>query len=378
MIFRHRGTAPPPAPIKNGASVWDGYWAGSLGRLAARSLQVLLVLAITSVAVWGIQRVTLVTVPLILALILASALTPAMTWLRRRRVPDLLASVLLLLGAAVVLGGVTGLIVSAISDQWDQLYARASEGFAALLAWVATLPFAPEDGQFQQWGDSLLEFVRSQQFSSGAVAGVGAVANLLAGTVLTLTILFFLLKDGPRMWEFLLRPFRGEREARARRIGDKSITVLGSYVRGIAAVALIDAIGIGVGLLVLDVPLALPLAVLVFLLAFVPILGAVLAGVIAALVAFVANGWASALAVVALVVAVNQIEGNFLQPVLMGRSMRLHSLVVLIAIAAGTALGGILGAILAGPLPAVARGIVQVWDGPARPAARARPRPPPH
>ncbi len=376
MTFRQRRTAPPPAPSPNGASVWDGYWAGSLGRLAARALQLLLVLAVVAVAIWGIRQVTLVTIPLILALILASALTPAMTFMRRHRVPDLLAAVLLLLGAAVVLGGITGLIVSAISDQWDELYARATEGFTALLSWAATLPFAPANGQFQEWGDSLLEFVRSQQFSSGAVAGVGAVANLLAGTVLTLTILFFLLKDGPRMWEFLLRPFRGEREARALRIGDKSITVLGSYVRGIAAVALIDAIGIGVGLLVLDVPLALPLAVLVFLLAFVPILGAVLAGVIAALVAFVANGWASALAVVALVVAVNQIEGNFLQPVLMGRSMRLHSLVVLIAITAGTAVGGILGAILAVPLTAVAWGIVQVWDGPALPAAWARPRTP--
>ncbi len=136
------------------------------------------------------------------------------------------------------------------------------------------------------------------------------------------TVLFFFLKDGPQIWEFLLRPFRGENYARARRIGDKTVTTLGSYLRGTAAVALVDAVGIGIGLLILQVPLALPLAVLVFLLAFIPIVGATVAGIIAALVALVANGPLNALLVVGVVVLVNQLEGNFLQPVLMGRSMQ--------------------------------------------------------
>jgi predicted PurR-regulated permease PerM len=151
--------------------------------------------------------------------------------------------------------------------------------------------------------------------------------------------------------------------------------VFGSYVRGTAAVALVDALGILIGLLILQVPLAIPLAVLVFILAFIPIVGATLAGILAALVALVANGWVTALIVVGVVVLVNQLEGNFLQPVLMGRSMKLHAFVILVALTVGVAVGGIVGALLAVPITAAVWGIVQVWDGPDLPARWARPKP---
>ena len=178
------------------------------------------------------------------------------------------------------------------------------------------------------------------------------------------------------MWEFLLRPFRGENYLRARRIGDKTVTVLGSYVRGTATVAFVDAVGILIGLLILQVPLAIPLAVLVFLLAFIPIVGATVAGILAALVALVANGPVNALFVVGVVVLVNQLEGNFLQPVLMGRSMKLHAFVILVALTVGTVLGGIVGAVLAVPITAAVWGAIQVWDGPGLPARWARPKDP--
>ena len=145
-------------------------------------------------------------------------------------------------------------------------------------------------------------------------------------------------------------------------------------MRGTATVAAVDAVGILIGLLILQVPLAVPLAVLVFLLAFVPIVGATLAGILAALVALVTNGWFVALLVVGVVVVVNQLEGNFLQPFLMGRTMKLHAFVVLIALTVGTVLSGIVGAVLAVPITAVAWGIVQVWDGPHTPARWARPK----
>ena len=174
------------------------------------------------------------------------------------------------------------------------------------------------------------------------------------------------------MWEFLLRPFRGENYLRAERIGDKTVTVLGSYVRGTATVAAVDAIGILIGLLILQVPLAIPLAVLVFLLAFIPIVGATVAGLLAALVALVANGPLNALLVLGVVILVNQLEGNFLQPVLMGRSMKLHAFVILVALTVGTVLGGIVGAVLAVPITAAVWGAIQVWDGPNLPARWAR------
>jgi len=223
---------------------------------------------------------------------------------------------------------------------------------------------------------SATDFLTSAQFGSGALAGVSAVANFLTGLVLMIVTLFFFLKDGPRLWEFLIRPFRGSDYDRAVRVGHKAVHTFGAYLRGTAAVAAVDAIGITIGLLFLQIPLALPLGALVFVLAFIPIVGATVAGILAALVALVTNGLVAAIWVVVIVVAVNQLEGNFLQPFLMGRSMKLHAFAVLIALTVGTVLGGIVGAILAVPLTAAAWGIIQVWDGPNTPARWARRRPP--
>jgi len=350
-------------------------WSDGLGTFAIRSLQIMIVVAIAAAVILGIQQVTVVTIPLVLALIFASAFAPVMSWMRRRGVPSLLATLLALLAILVLLGGVSWLIVWAVRDQWDELYAQAQQGFQDLMAWVATLPFDIDQGQIDEWLATLGDFVTSAQFGSGAIAGVGAVASFITGLVLMVVMLFFFLKDGPQMWAFLLRPFRGEQYARAVRVGEKTVSTLGSYFRGTATVAAVDAVGILIGLLILQVPLAIPLAVLVFLLAFIPIVGATLAGILAALVALVANGWVVALLVVGVVVLVNQLEGNLLQPFLMGRTMKLHAFVVLVALTVGTVLSGIVGAVLAVPITAVAWGIVQVWDGPHTPARWARPRP---
>lgn len=349
-------------------------WADTFGKLSTRSLQVLIVALLATALVWVNLQLTLVTIPLVLALIFAAAFAPAMAWMRRRGVPAPLATVISLLAVLLILGGFTWLIVWAVSDQWSDLAQQAREGFSRLTDQVQTLPFAPTPDQFSEWTAQFTDFLTSSQFGSSALRGVNAITNFITGLVLLVTILFFFLKDGPEMWEFVLRPFRGASYTRARRIGDKTIGTLGSYVRGTALVALVDATGILIGLLILQVPLAIPLAVLTFILSFIPIVGAVLGGIIAALVALVSNGPLNALLVVGVVVLVNQLEGNLLQPVLMGRSMRLHSFAILIVLAGGAAIGGILGAVLAVPMAAVVWGAIQVWDGPDTPARWARPR----
>jgi len=363
-----------PVQLRADRAPWS-LWADGMGKLATRSLQLILVVIVAAAIVLGIQQITVVTIPLVLALILASAFAPVMSWMRRHGVPALLATLTTLLAIVALLGAVGWLIVWAVRDQWDELYTRAQAGFESVVDWVRDLPFDIDQGQIDEWVDTATDFVTSAQFGSGALAGVGAVANFVTGFVLLVVILFFFLKDGPQMWAFLLRPFRGENYERAVRIGDKTVTTLGSYIRGTATVAAVDAIGILIGLLILQVPLAIPLAALVFLLAFIPIVGATVAGILAALVALVANGWVVALIVVGVVVLVNQLEGNFLQPFLMGRSMKLHAFVVLVALTVGTVLAGILGAVLAVPITAVVWGAVQVWDGPSTPARWARPKP---
>jgi len=372
LFHKHRPAAEAVRPDAAAAASASPLWRDAFGRLATRSLQLILVVIVVAGLVFAMTQLTLVIIPVVLALILASAFAPAMTWLRRKGVPSIVATILALLAIVVVLGGVVTLIVNAVRNQFGELRDQAVAGFDQVVEWVSTLPFAPTEDQITEFRDTVIDFVTSAQFGSGALAGVSAAANFLTGLVLMIVVLFFFLKDGPKIWEFLLRPFEGRSYARAQRIGDKTVDTLGGYVRGTATVAAVDAIGIGLALAILQVPLALPLAVLVFLLAFIPLVGATVAGALATLVALVANDLVTALIVLGAVILVNQLEGNFLQPVVMGRSLKLHALVILIALTVGTVLGGIVGAVLSVPIAAVAWGIIQVWDGPDTPARMFR------
>lgn len=348
-------------------------WSDSFGFVATRSLQTIVVVVLLAAIIFALNYLSLVVIPVLLALIFASAFDPVMQWFVSHRVPRVLATVILLLFIFVILTGVVWLIVWTIRDQFDELSEKATEGLQQVISWGRDLPFAPSPEQIEEIKHSVTEFLTSSSFGSGTIAGVSAVARFFTGLVLLLVILFFFLKDGPKIWEFMLRPFEGVKRERAVRAGDRTVDILGHYVRGTAAVAFVDAVGIGIGLWIFQVPLALPLSVLVFFLSFIPIVGATLAGTLAALVALVSNGPLNAVIIVAVVVAVNQLESNFLQPVVMGRALKLHALVILIALSVGTLLGGVLGAVLAIPITAVVWGVINVWNGPNLPAKWARP-----
>ncbi|MHC2185701.1 putative PurR-regulated permease PerM [Rathayibacter agropyri] len=347
-------------------------WTDGFGRFALRCLQVVVVLLLASVLVFAMTQLTLVLIPVMIALILASAIHPVLRWMRRKGVPSILATWLALIGLLAILGAVGWLITVAVRNQWDELVSSASDGITSLRDYVQHLPFQITDDQIENARQSVVGFLTSSSFGTGALAGVSAAANFITGLVLMIVVLFFFMKDGPKIWEFVLRPFTGSSYERAQRVGHKGVEVLGGYVRGTAIIAAVDAVGIGVALAIIQVPLALPLAVIVFLTAFIPIVGATAAGILAALVALVANGPVAALIVILVVIAVNQLEGNFLQPVVMARSLKLHPLIVLIALTVGTVLAGIVGAVLAVPIAAVVWGIVTVWNGPDTPAEPAR------
>lgn len=351
-----------------------GPWRDKMGMIATRSLQMIILVVLVSGMIWGLRTLSTVFIPIVLALIFASTFWPVTKWLRAHRVPAALAAVIELIGILLLFAGAGSLVTWAVRGEWDELAESAHEGFTQLVDWTHTLPFSIDQQQLFQWRDQLIAWGTSANFGAGALAGVGAVAGFITGLVLLIVVLFFFLKDGPVIWHFMLRPFRGASLERADRIGQKTVETLGSYVRGTASVALVDSVGIGLGLWILQVPLALPLAVLVFLLSFIPLVGATIAGALGALVALVANGPWSAVLVIGVVVLVNQLEGNFLQPVLMGRALKLHALVILLALTIGTVLAGILGAVLAVPIAAVVWGIIQVWDGPKLAAKWARPR----
>ncbi len=374
-LFRRTPTAALDRPSAPGPVAPSRLWGDAFGRTATRALQIIVVVVVAAGIIFAAQYLTLVTIPLVLGLIIASALSPIVRVLRVRGLPPVVATLIVMLLVIAIIGGIGWFVVVAVRNQWGELADQAVKGFGVFTDWAQQLPFFPSSEELDSLVGQVTDFLTSAQFGSGAVAGVGAVASFVAGFILLIAILFFFLKDGRQLWEFLLRPFHGEPYARGHRIGDKVVGVFGAYVRGTAAVALVDALGILIGLLILQVPLAVPLAVLVFLLAFIPIVGATLAGILAALVALVSNGWVSALIVVGVVVLVNQLEGNLLQPVLMGRSMKLHPFVILVALTVGAALGGIVGAVLAVPITAAAWGVIQVWDGDDLPARWARRKP---
>jgi predicted PurR-regulated permease PerM len=352
-----------------------GMWADGFGRVGTRSVQALALLALVTVLVFAVTQLTLVVIPVLIALVLASAMHPLVSWMRRHGMPSILATWVALILVVGVLGGVLAAVVYAVIHQWDDLADQAVAGVGELQDSLSGLPIQITDEQIADARTAVTEFLTSSSFGAGALAGVSATANFVTGFVLMVVVLFFFLKDGPAIWEFLLRPFEGEHYRRGQRVGHRVVTTMGGYVRGTAIVAAVDAIGIGIGLAIVGVPLAIPLAVLVFLLAFIPLVGATLAGVLAALVTLVAVGPVEALIVIGIVVAVNQLEGNFLQPVVMARSLALHPLVILVALTVGTVLAGITGAVLAVPIAASIWGAVQVWNGehePARPAQQKR------
>lgn len=339
-----------------------------LGRVAIRCGQILIIVVVAALTVYALIQLKLVVIPLLIALIIAAAVSPVVNWLRRRNVPSILATWLVLIGGLLVFGTVIWLVVNAVRNQWDDLAQSVTQGIDEVQRFLAQTDLPIDEEQVTSIRESVVNFLTSSQFGTTALAGVSAATQVITGLLLGFVILFFFLKDGGQIWSFFLSPLNGHRRERGERIGHTAVTVLGGYVRGTAIIALVDAVGIGIGMLILQVPLALPLTVIVFLGGFIPIVGATIAAVLAILVALVSNGPGPALILAAIVVAVQQLEGNLLQPVVMARSLKLHPLVILVALTAGTILGGIVGAVIAVPICAVAWAIIKVWNDPAAPS----------
>jgi len=359
-----------PLPVESTADIGESAqsvapavspWADGFGRAGSRSAQVLLLAAGVAGLVWVLLQVKVVVIAVLIALILASAVTPLVKWLQHKRWSSLLATLAAFLGILALVGGVLTAIVFAVRNEWESLISQTTEGWDELQRVIASSPLPIDTAAIDQAARQVIDFLTSGSFTDSALSGLSAATNFITGVVLTIVILFFFLKDGEKMWNFTLRWTRGETRAKLAESVDRGAEVLGGYVRGTATIALLDAVLIGGFLLIAQIPLAVPLAVITFVTAFIPIVGATIAGVLACLVALVANGPLVALGLLAWIIVVNQIEGNILQPVIMGRTLSLHALVILLTLTVGTLVGGLYGAILAVPYTALAWAVIQVW-----------------
>lgn len=331
-------------------------------RTSARvSAELLLIFVMLAVTLWVLGRMWSVVWPLVIGLLLTTLTWPLARFLRRHGwKPALAASVVTVLFLLVAVG-VVALIAVPVASQSGELTDGVVEGIQRLREWAAGPPLNIGDAQISKAFDTAV--ARAQEglgsMVGAVVTGVSTVVNGLVTAVLALFLMFFFLKDGPRFLPWLARQLPGRLATDVPAVAARSWDTLGAFVRSQAAVGLLDAVLIGLGLWILGVPLVLPLAVLTFVSAFVPIIGALFAGFVAVLIALVSNGLTDALIVLAIIVVVQQLEGNVFQPMIQSRGLGLHAAVILLAVTLGGSLAGIVGSLLAVPIAAL---IAVVWN----------------
>ena len=372
MTVSPADTGRPDRPDLIGSAIaWGGRWG----------LRLLILAATLWLFGWIIGQFWVVVMPVLLGLLITTVLWPPARWLIGRGWPAALASSLMLIAGLLVLAGMLVLIIPAVVNEAPTIADQAGGGLEQLETWLTGPPFNLSEDQIASAVSAAVDWLQNSAASiaGGLISGVSAAGGILVTGVTALVLVFFFLKDGRTFLPWVRRTVGDRVGVHLAEVLSRSYGVLGSFILTQVIVSLVDAVLIGLGLWVLKVPLAFPLAVITFFGGFIPIVGAFAAGAIAVLVALVTNGWVNALFVLALIVVVQQVEGNVLQPILQSKSLNMHAAVVLLAVLAGGSLFGITGAFLAVPAVAVFNEIWRYLDGHIAkasgepPASRAEP-----
>ncbi|MCX5177234.1 AI-2E family transporter [Streptomyces virginiae] len=330
-------------------------------RVAAEaSWRLLLLAGMLWVLMKVISEVRLVVLAFAAAMLVTAMLQPFVVRLRRLGLPRGLATAVTAILGFVVIGLVGWFVVWQVMENLDDLSDRVRDGINELKLWALDSPFHVTEKQINDIAKNLSETIgtNTEQITSAGLQGVTVLVEVLTGILLAMFSTLFLLYDGKRIWNWALGLVPSAARAGVAGAGPRAWRTLTAYVRGTVIVALIDAIFIGLGIYFLDVPMAVPLAVFIFLFAFIPLVGAVVSGALAVVVALVTQGVFTALMVLLVVLAVQQIEGHVLQPFILGRAVRVHPLAVVLSVAAGGMIAGIGGAVVAVPLVAVTNTVV--------------------
>ncbi|MCV7220657.1 AI-2E family transporter [Mycolicibacterium elephantis] len=345
-----------------GLSVDDEAVSPLVRKAAAWSWRLLVIVAALVGLLWLVKQLEIIVVPVALATILAALLLPAVDFLHRRGAPRGGAVALMLLSGFAVVGGIMTFVVSQFIEGAPALVEQVTQSIDGVGNWLTDGPLGVSDQQIDQMRTAAVEALRNNQerLTSGALSTATTVTEIVTGALLVLFTLIFLLHGGRNIFAFVTQIFPDHVRDRVRDAGKAGFRSLIGYVRATFLVALVDAVGIGTGLAIMGVPLALPLASLVFLGAFIPLVGAVITGFLAVIVALIAKGWIYALITLGLVIAVQQLEGHVLQPLVMGRAVSIHPLAIVLAIAGGGVMAGIIGALLAVPVMAFLNSAVRV------------------
>jgi predicted PurR-regulated permease PerM len=316
----------------------------------------LLVVAAGLVVVWeAFSRLRLVVVPVVAALFLATVLAPPVQWLRRHGWPALAATwAVLLVALGAIVGIVFGLVPS-VQSEFAALGRELSAGLGNVEHWLVHGPLHLSRREVSADIAQLKKAVTANQLGvlKGALSGVTVVLQVVGGVLLAMVSTFFFVKDGDKISRFVLGLFAPRRAEDLAGLGAEVWRVLTGYIRGTAVNGAVNAAVLSVALLVMGIPLVVPLALLTFIGGFVPLAGAIVSGLLAALVALVSHGAVAALVVVGVTVVMHNLEGYLVGPLVLGRAVRLHPLAVVLVLAVGTLVGGIVGTFLSVPVVAV-------------------------
>ena len=347
-----RAERPSPPLLKGDDAVPRG-----LAVASAITLRVAIVVGGVVLVALGAARMMLVVLPLIIAVLLTTLLAPGARRLEARGVRPAPAALAMTLLAVLVFFGLWALIIPGVLSQSEDLFTNLQEGAGRAVGVLEPLGVGQRD--VDRAIDEGLKSVQGSAVANEVLTGAVLLTQWAAAIVMIVVLTFFFLKDGERLWEWVIELFHEDRQPMLREVGVRSWAALSAYVQGVFLVATIDAVLIGAALLIVGVPVALPLIVLTFVAAFFPIVGAFVAGAAAVLVALVANGLGAALVILAVIVAVQQLEGNVFYPIVVGRKLRLHPVGILLALTAGGVLAGVVGAFLAVPIAAVSAAVLQ-------------------
>lgn len=367
---------PTEVTITSSATESDQVVPAALKVAAAWAWRVMLVAALVYFIGWIFGFLSEVIIPVAVAILLAAMLKPLANRLHGWGMGRGPAAAVTLLGGIALIAGALTLIINSIAGQAGELGRQVVDGFNQLVVWLRDSPFGINESWFSvdEWGTRIQQFLIDSQSTIATYAGdIGTqVGHFLAGIAICLFCLFYFLYDGRGIFSFLLNLMPRAAQARADAAAIRGWHSLSGYVRATVVVALVDAVGVLIVALALRLPLAPALAALVFLGAFIPLVGAFVSGFVAVLVALVAVGWVQALIMLAGIIVVMQVEGHILQPFLLGRAVHLHPLAVLLAIATGIVVAGIVGALVAVPILAFVKTFIQELYRQANDAARTR------
>ncbi len=341
-------------------------------KAASWAWRLLVILAALVALLWVVSKLEVIVVPVLLALMISALLVPAVDSLDRRGLPRGGAVALVLFGGFAILGGILTFVVSQFIVGLPDLTEQISRSIDSTRKWLIEGPLHLRGEQIDNAGNAAIQALHNNQakLTSGALSTAATITELVTAAFLVLFTLIFFLYGGRNIWEYVAKIVPVGVRDRVLEAGRAGYGALTGYVRATFFVALTDAAGVGTGLAIMSVPLALPLASLVFLGAFIPLIGALVSGLLAVVVALLAKGIVYALLTFGLLILVNQLEAHVLQPLVMGRAVSIHPLAVVLAIATGGVLAGIVGALLAVPTVAFFNNAIQVLHA-RDPAAEA-------